>query len=136
EVTPYITDTGADAYQAGAGLLNLDRWNSLSAEQQGFLTQASDEMMSSYGEQFLFPLYERVCDAAEAEGVTLSIWSDEAKAEWREMVEDEPRVDWDERARGAGVDPDEFYATYHAALDKFEAAGDVPTGINYCLSRS
>src|SRR5690606_11281863 len=50
EVTPHITDTGAGAYQAGAILLNLDRWNGLSAEQQAILSQASDEVMAAYGE--------------------------------------------------------------------------------------
>ncbi|MGM7679140.1 TRAP transporter substrate-binding protein DctP [Microbacterium sp. A94] len=135
EVTPYITDTGAGAYQAAAGLLNLDRWNALTPEQQEILTQASDDVMASYGEEFLYPLYERVCDAAETEGVTLSVWSDEAKAEWGDLVEGDLKAEWAERASATGIDADEYYSAYHTALDKHEAAGDVPTGINYCLSR-
>ncbi|WP_167050582.1 TRAP transporter substrate-binding protein DctP [Salinibacterium sp. ZJ77] len=135
EVTPYITDTGAGAYQAGAILLNLDRWNGLSAEQQAILSQASDEVMGAYGEEFLFPLYERVCDAVEAEGVTLSAWSDKAKAEWRDIVSGGLKDEWSERAAATGVDAEDYYAQYHKLLDKYEAAGDVPTGITYCLSR-
>lgn len=135
EVTPYISDTGAGAYQSAAILLNLDRWNSLSPELQDIFTQASDEVMSSYGDEFLLPLYERVCDAVEAEGVTLSIWDDSAKNEWREIVTEPLKTSWAELAEGSVDDSEAFYNEYHALLQSFEEAGDVPTGISYCLDR-
>jgi len=135
EVTPYISDTGAGAYQAGAILLNLDRWKDMPEDVQKILTQASDEVMASYGDEFLIPLYDRVCEAVEEEGVTLSIWDDAAKAEWRDLVAERLKAGWAEGASGAIDDVDAFYDAYHALLDSYEAEGDVPTGISYCLSR-
>lgn len=135
EIAPHFIDSGTGNFALVANIMNLDTWNSLSAEQQDAINAYHEETWVDQSISEMVETEDAACEALAADNGTITIWTDEETADWENELGDTVINQWADQARDAGVDdPMEFYdlvietyeeflqdATYEGAMQRCAA---------------
>lgn len=134
EMAPNMLQTGMGMYVGTAFGISLELWDSLSADQQAVLTDASAQMKASYERQY-DDLQDHYCEALEETGGTVTVFSEADQAAFSDEVKDSLHQQWREGAIAAGNDEaavDEFWNTYTEKIAEFEAENNYTDIVTYC----
>jgi TRAP-type C4-dicarboxylate transport system substrate-binding protein len=134
EVTSHITDTGTGNTLSLSFLFNKDRWDSLPAEVQDIMNESLDEVLADFESGYLIPVLDELCAAADEQGIELSIWSDEEKEKWADIIADKLYDDWASAAEAAGVeDAAGEFDRFVGHVRDIEPTTQLTTEVSYCL---
>lgn len=138
ELRNNITDTGVGLYASSATVMNLDRWNSLSEDQQTALEEQADayydEAMS-----LLSASEQSACERAQEAGVNVTAFSDEEVSEWKEIAQQKVIDGWKTDVEAAGTSAEAaqaFYDEYVATVEQYAAESDYVSGMQQCAAGS
>ncbi|WP_114905357.1 TRAP transporter substrate-binding protein DctP [Ornithinimicrobium murale] len=138
ELRNNITDTGVGLYASSATVINLDRWNSLSAVQQTALEEQAD----AYYEEAMSLLTMNeasACERAQESGVNVTAFSDDEVSEWKDIAQQKVIDGWKADVEAAGTTAETaqaFYDEYVAAVEQYAADSDYVSGMQQCASGS
>ncbi|MPV35570.1 TRAP transporter substrate-binding protein DctP [Georgenia subflava] len=132
EVAPHITDTGIGVYTMNVIFMNQDAWESLSDEQRQVLEDGIEAYHAEYRER-LTEVEDESCQAHIDAGGGVTIWSDEDKQQWRDVVGESLIDMWKSDVEQAGGDAEAFYSTYSKLVE--ENPGELETGMKRCANR-
>ena len=137
EVTTHITDTGTGNTLSTSYMINLDRWNELDPAVQEIMTDAVTELIGDFEEVYVTPWLDSVCAKAEDHGIELSIWSDDAKEEWSDLISDVLYDNWATAAEAAGVeDPAGEFERFESHIRDLESESIYGTEVSYCIEKN
>ncbi len=134
EVTPFVTDLGIGTYIQGFSPINMDTWESLSAEDQEILTDLGMEYYDIMAEE-MNNLERETCTATNAAGVKLSKMSDADVDAWKAAVRDAIYDKWvTDAGNKTDVDPAAFYSTFMDLYEKQLGETDFASLYGDCMS--
>lgn len=136
EVRNHITDTGVGLYASSAAVINLDRWNSLSKEQQDALTSQTAAYYTKSME-LLVAAEASACDRAKKAGTVVTALPQTEVEEWKTRAQQKVIDGWKADVVKAGTQAatvDAFLDAYRAEIDKQAAGSDYVSGMRTCAT--
>lgn len=129
-VSPYVIDPGIGAYSSSIVIINEDLYESMPAEYQQALDEAS-AMGIQYGLEEMEAAGRIACEELTESGTEFSSFSDEDVAEWseRSTVADE----WVARYEQRGYDAASVLEDYRAIVSEEETESDFQDPLVACM---
>ena len=136
EVGPHIHDAGLGHYAITTWGMAMDVYESLSPELRTLVDEVSAEF-PQWVVETTSEAEDEACQTILDEGGSVSAWSEEATAEWREAIGETPRQDWIDLATEAGTEDAEAMYDQYVSLFEEAASGefsDYQTGVERCIA--
>lgn len=129
-VSPYVVDPGIGAYSSSIVVINEDLYQSMPAEYQNALDEASQKGIQ-FGLEEMEAAGSLACEELTEAGTQFSSFSDEDVAEWsgRQTVADE----WVERYEQRGYDARSVLEDYQAIVGDEEMKSDFQDPLVACM---
>lgn len=136
EVGPHLVDTGSGNYIVPATIIGTDLWESLPDDIRQIITEENEAHVDRAMED-LIEVEDSVCETVLEVGGSITLWSDEAVADWQDQIGDRFIDEWrsDVTANFDEAEVDEFLDQYLQKLEEYEAASDYVPGMERCAEQ-
>lgn len=137
EVLPHWSDAGFGHYILVGIWMSEDAYNRLPEDLQQIVDEVTEELNTGAGIEAFSKVVATQCDQMIEGGnvKSFTLWSDEAKAEWKNLTGNGPLERFVQKAADAGyADPENVLADFEKSLKEYTTVGS-DTPVTECVER-